>query len=125
MGFSLTDLQLLRCQPGACALAAPSSGQVQSSVGLIGEGTELWPDFLKYMIPIVMKSATAHYPKQHIFVEKKREGKPRRRRRTCTREVEDPLTGLSHFHYGNDTEPADEPVDPASEQNHVGSSGQF
>ena len=39
--------------------------------------------------------------------------------------VEDPLTGLSHFHYGNDTDPADEPVDPASEQNHMGPPGQF
>ena len=29
--------QLLRWQPGACALAAPSCGQVQSSFGLIGE----------------------------------------------------------------------------------------
>jgi len=36
------DLQLLRWQPGACGLAAPSSGQVQSSFGLIGEGTESW-----------------------------------------------------------------------------------
>jgi len=34
--------QLLRWQPGACALAAPSSGQVQSSFGLIGEGHERW-----------------------------------------------------------------------------------
>jgi len=44
-----------------------------------------------------------------------------------TRQVEDPLTGHSHFHYGNITEPADEPVDPASEQNHLGpsESGQF
>ena len=33
--------------------------------------------------------------------------------------------GLSHFHYGNDTEPADEPVDPASEQNHMGPPDQF
>jgi len=41
------------------------------------------------------------------------------------REVEDPLTGLSHLHYGNNTEPADEPFDPASEQNHLGPSGQF
>jgi len=51
--------------------------------------------------------------------------KNRRRRRTCTREVEDPLTGLSYFHYRNDTEPADEPVDPASEQNYMGPPGQF
>jgi len=42
-----------------------------------------------------------------------------------TREVEDPLTDLSHFQYGNGTEPANEPVDPASEQNHMGCSGQF
>jgi len=39
--------------------------------------------------------------------------------------VEDPPTGLSHFHYGNDTEPADEPVDPTSEQNHMDPPGQF
>ena len=98
-------------------MAAPSSGQVQSSFGLIGEGTELWQDFLKYKVPIVMKSSTTHYPKQHMFVKK--EEKTRRRRRTCTREVENPLTGLSHFHYKmilnrpmqyhfqNDTESAD------------------
>jgi hypothetical protein len=64
-------------------------------------------------------------PKATHVCSKKKAGNPRRRRRTCTKEVEDPLTGLLHFHYGNDTEPADEPVDPASEQNHVGSSGQF
>ena len=75
-----------------------------------------------------MKPSTAHYPKQQLFVFKK---KPRRRRRTCTREVEDPPTGLSYFQYGNgteladDTEPADEPVDPASEQNHMGPPSQF
>jgi len=57
----------------------------------------------------------------HVFLQKKF----RRRRRTCTREVEDPLTGLSHFHNRNDTELADEPVDPASEQNHMGPPGQF
>jgi len=34
-------------------------------------------------------------------------------------------TGLSHFHYGNDTEPANEPVDPASEHNHMGPPGQY
>jgi len=33
--------------------------------------------------------------------------------------------GLSHFHYRNDTEPADGPVDPASEQNHMGPPGQY
>jgi len=37
-----TDLQLLCSQPGACALAAPTSRQIQSSFGLTGEGTELW-----------------------------------------------------------------------------------
>jgi len=37
-----TDLQLLRWQPGACALAALLSGQVQSLFSLIGEGTEPW-----------------------------------------------------------------------------------
>jgi len=56
----------------------------------------------------------------HVCFKKKN----RRRRRTCTREVEDPLTGLSHFYYRNDTELADEPVDPASEQNHMGPPGQ-
>ena len=57
-----------------------------------------------------------------LFKNKK---KTRRRRHTCTREVEDPLTGHSHFHYRNNTEPADKPVDPASEQNHMGPPGQF
>jgi len=33
--------------------------------------------------------------------------------------------GISHFQYGNGIEPADEPVDPASEQNHMGPPGQF
>jgi len=42
-----------------------------------------------------------------------------------TREVEDPPTGLSHFHYRNDTEPADGPVESASEQNHTGPPGQY
>ena len=44
-----------------------------------------------------------------------------------TREVEDPLTDLSHFQYGNGTEPANEPVDLTSdsEQNHTGPPGQF
>jgi len=68
-----------------------------------------------------MKSSTVHYPKQHMLFYKK----IRRGRRTCTREVEDPLTGLSHFHYGNDTDLADEPVDPASEYNFMGPPGQF
>jgi len=78
----------------------------------------------KYKVPIVMKSSNAHYPKQHMFVIKKRRINPKERC-ACTREVEDALTGLLHFHYGNDTELADEPVDPASEQNHLGPSGQF
>jgi len=39
--------------------------------------------------------------------------------------VEDILTSLSHFHYGNGTEVANEPVAPASEQNHMDPSGQF
>ena len=64
-------------------------------------------------------------PKATHVCWKTKEENTRRRRRTCTREVEDPSTGLSHFHYGNETEPADEPVDPASEQNHLGPSGQF
>ena len=55
-------------------------------------------------------------PKATHVCFKTKEEETRRRRRTCTREVEDPLMGLSHFHYGNDTEPADEPVDPASDQ---------
>ena len=61
-----TDLQLLCCQPGACALAALSSGQVQSSFGLIGEGIESWYDFFRYKVPILVKSSTAHYPKQQM-----------------------------------------------------------
>jgi len=77
---------------------------------------------LRYNVPIVVKSSTAHHPKQRRFVKIK---KTRRRRRTCTREVEDPLTGLSHFRYRNGTQPADEPVDPASEQNHMGPPDQF
>jgi len=36
-----------------------------------------------------------------------------------------PITGLSHFRYRNDTTPADGPVDPASEQNHMGPPGQY
>jgi len=64
-------------------------------------------------------------PKATHVSLKKKQGNPRRRRRTCTREVKDPLTGLSHFHYGNNTEPADESVDPASKQNHMGPPGQF
>jgi len=82
------------------------------------------------MVPIGYGTFSAKVPSQlrpkatHVCLKKK-EGKTRRRRRTCTREVENPLTGLSHFHYGNDTEPADEPVDPASEQNHMGPPGQF
>ena len=63
--------------------------------------------FLECKVSIVVKSFTAHYPKQHMFDKKKEEENPRRRRCTCTREVEDPLAGLSHFHYGNDIEPAD------------------
>ena len=65
--------------------------------GLIGEGTELWQDFLKYKVPFVVKSSTAHYPKQHMFVLKKKkpegEGAPA---------PEKP--SRSHFHYGNTTE---------------------
>jgi len=45
--------------------------------------------------------------------------------RTCTREVEDLLRSLSLFHCGNGTELAYEPVDPTSEQNHMGPPGQF
>ena len=86
--------------------------------------TELRKDILRYRVPIIEKSSTAHFPKQHMFVKKKRR-KTRGRRRFCTREVEDPPKGLSHFHYRNDTEPADGPVDPASEQNHMGPPGQY
>jgi len=69
-----------------------------------------------------VKSSTAHYPKQHMFVKK---NKIRRRRHPCTREVENPLTSVSHFHYRNDTEQANEPVDPTSEQNRMGPPGQY
>jgi len=58
---------------------------------------------------------------QHLFVMKKK----RRGRHIFTRKVEDPQTGNSHFQYGNGLEPADEPVDPTSEQNHMGPPGQF
>jgi len=51
--------------------------------------------------------------------------KIRRRTHTCARKVEDPPTSLSHFHYGNDTTPANETVDPASEQNHMSPPGYF
>jgi len=81
-----TDLQLLRWQPGACALAAPSCGRVHSSFGLIGEGPEWWWDFLRFKVPIVMKPSIAHYPKQHLLVKNIKKGKPRRRRCTCTRQ---------------------------------------
>jgi len=59
-------------------------------------------------------------PKATLVFQKKK--KPREKAHL---EVQDPLTGLSHFQYGNGTEPADEPVDPASEQNHMGPPGQF
>jgi hypothetical protein len=59
--------------------------------------------------------------KQHWFVKTRNQ----RRNHTYTREVDDPLTSLSQFHYENGTAPADEPVDPASEQNHIGPPGQF
>jgi len=71
-------------------------------------------DFLKYKFPIVVKSSTAHYPSSICLLKTKRE-KHGRRRRTCNKEAEDPLTGLSHFHYRNGIELADEPVDPALE----------
>jgi len=51
--------------------------------------------------------------------------KLRRRICTCTREVEDPPTSLSHFHCGNSTEAANEPLDSASEQDHMGPLGQY
>ena len=38
--------------------------------------------------------------------------------------VEDPLAGLSHFRHGNDTESANESVDPGTEENQIGPSGQ-
>ena len=62
-------------------------------------------------------------PKATHFCLKKKKKNPKEN--PCTREVEDPLTGLSHFHYGNDTELAEAPVDLASEQNHIGPPGQY
>ena len=54
----------------------------------VGEGTELWWDFSRYKVPIVVKSFTNHHPKQHMFVKiNKKEETPRRRRHTCTRET--------------------------------------
>ena len=58
------------------------------------------------------------HSKQHLFVKNKKQ-KPE------GEEVEDPLTGLSHFQYGNGTEQADESVDLVSNQNHMGPPGQF
>jgi len=84
--------------------------------GLIGEGTEFWKDFLRSKVLIVEKSSTSHYRNTCLLKQKQ---KTRGRRRLSTREEEDPPMGLSHFHYRNDTEPADGPIDPTSEQNHV------
>jgi len=44
---------------------------------------------------------------------------------TCTREVKTLRTGLSYFHHGIGGDPANEPVDPASEHNHMSPPGQF
>jgi len=73
-----------------------------------------------------VKSSTAHYPKQHMFVKKKEKKNPKekahlhqRGRRPINRSFKFPLSDR------NDTESADEPVDPASEQNHMGPPGQF
>ena len=52
--------QLLHWQPGACALAAPSSGQVQSSFGLIGESPQWWKDLLDNVVPRSAKSSNLH-----------------------------------------------------------------
>jgi len=100
-----TDPQLLRWQLGACSLAAPSSGQVQSSFGLIGEGPEWWWDFLRSKVPIVVKPSTAQYPKQHLFVflsffvKKEKKKKPEGEGAPAPEKP-----SLSHFHYGNTTE---------------------
>ena len=80
------------------------------------------------MILIITINFTYHYHYYYyvfifacntcLFLKQKR--KNPKETHTCTKEVEDPLKCLSHFHYGNNTEPASEPVDPASEQNHMG-----
>ena len=64
--------------------------------------------------------------KQHMFVKKKKKKNPKekahlhqRGRRPINRSFKFPLSDR------NDTESADEPVDPASEQNHMGPPGQF
>jgi len=63
----------------------------------------------------------------HFFERTKnlKENPIERKNRICTTEVEDLLTNLSHFQCGKETELANEPVDPASEQNYMGPPGQF
>jgi len=53
--------------------------------------------------------------------KKKTKGEPAPATKT---EVENQVTSLAHFHYGKNSEPATEPVDPASVQNHMGPPGQ-
>ena len=98
------------------------SGQVQSSFGLLGEGalsngkifwtlgSQLDSQGLQNPLPPTTKA------RQHLFVIKK---KNRR-----SRKVENPLASLLRSHNGNDTEPANGPVDAATEQNQTGPSGQ-
>ena len=52
--------QLLRWQPEACALVAPSSGQVQNSFGLIGESPQWWKDLLGNVVPGSANSSNSH-----------------------------------------------------------------
>jgi len=75
-----TQPQLLRWQPGVCALAAPSSGQVQSSFGLIGESPKWWYDFLGTGSPRSAESSTSHNLSKTtiFFFGTKKEGKKRR-----------------------------------------------
>ena len=93
-----TDLKLLRWQPGACALAAPSSGQVQSSFANCRE--KLHSPLPKATL-VCLKKKT---PKEKASLHQRGRG---------------PITGLSHFCCRNDTKPADGPVDPASGHNHM------
>jgi len=47
------------------------SGQVQSLFGLIGEGTELWQDFSKCDVPIVVKSSSTTQSNTGLMKKKK------------------------------------------------------
>ena len=59
---------------------------------------EWWNAFLRSNLPSVVKSSTAHPQSKATIVccKNKKRRKPWRRTRTCTRELDDPLTSHSH-----------------------------